>query len=145
MYSEKISCFLSHFFVGILLSSVIFSAKYGTPNKRMEKLFHLVPQLRRLGHLHYAMTQDPKIGITSDSAWFEIILRMDSANVYANWNFGRVHFQDLLYVRFMVITMSLEILKSVFGRVFLLMSIQLGFCFDLSVSSVQKLEIVFVR
>lgn len=38
----------------------------------MEKLFHLVPQLRRLGHLHYAMTQDPNIGITSTSAWCDL-------------------------------------------------------------------------
>jgi len=45
------------------LCFILFSAKYGTPNRKMELLFQLVPQLRRLGYLHYAIMTKPTLGI----------------------------------------------------------------------------------
>lgn len=59
------------------ISFILFSAKYGTPNRKMELLFQLVPQLRRLGYLHYAMMTKPTLGIftpKSKEVWSENII-----------------------------------------------------------------------
>jgi hypothetical protein len=32
------------------------AAKFGTPNRRLETLFSHIPEIRRLGMLHYKMT-----------------------------------------------------------------------------------------
>jgi hypothetical protein len=41
------------------------SAKFGTPNTRLERLFQFVPEVRQLGLLHYKMTMTPTLGVGS--------------------------------------------------------------------------------
>lgn len=39
------------------------TAKFGTPNTRLETLFKYIPDVRRLGLWHYKMTTDPSLGV----------------------------------------------------------------------------------
>jgi hypothetical protein len=39
------------------------SAKFGTPNVRLERLFQYIPEVRQLGLLHYKMTTLPTLGV----------------------------------------------------------------------------------
>jgi hypothetical protein len=41
------------------------TAKYGTPNRRIEQLFEFIPEVRRLGLMHYKMTLSTSLGIIS--------------------------------------------------------------------------------
>lgn len=42
---------------------VMSTAKYGTPNRRIEQLFEFIPEVRRLGLMHYKMTLSTSLGI----------------------------------------------------------------------------------
>jgi len=42
------------------------TAKFGAPNTRLENLFRYIPEIRRLGLIHYKMTLTPTFGIATD-------------------------------------------------------------------------------
>jgi len=42
------------------------TAKFGAPNTRLENLFRYMPEIRRLGLIHYKMTLTPTLGVTTE-------------------------------------------------------------------------------